>query len=110
MVWRAEEDLDTILERRAVGIETGRHVPEMKPDEYVRAGRVHFGFEVEDAMLSYVVQRWGPDPWLYASDIPHAHRILNATSEVLGRKDLSEEAKRKLLIDNTARFYGLPVA
>lgn len=108
MVWRAEEELDTI-ERGRVGINTGQNVPEMRPDEYIRAGRVYFGFEVEDDMLPYVVQRWGPDPWLYASDIPHAHRILDSTGHLLGRTDLDEEAKRKLLVDNTARFYGLPV-
>ncbi len=110
MLWRAEEELDTIVERRRVGINTGQALPQMKPDEYIRAGRVYFGFEVEDDMLSYLVQRWGPDPWLYASDIPHAHRILDATTRILERPDLSDEAKRKLLVDNTARFYGLPVS
>lgn len=109
MVWRAQEELDTILERRAVGIKTGERLPQMKPGEYIRAGRVYFGFEVEDPMLSHVVQRWGPDVWLYASDIPHAHRILDATGQLLERKELSDEAKRKLLVDNTACFYGLPL-
>lgn len=107
MVWRAEEELNTILERRAVGINTGQRVPEMRPEEYIQAGRVYFGFEVEDDMLPYVVQRWGPDPWLYASDIPHAHRILDSTGHLLARTDVGEDAKRKLLVDNTARFYGL---
>lgn len=109
MLWRAEEELDTVLERRAVGINTGQHVPEMRPDEYIRAGRIYFGFEVEDDMLSYLVDRWGPEPWLYASDIPHAHRVLDATQHMLERTDLSEEAKRSLLVDNTARFYGMPI-
>ena len=109
MVWRAEEDIDTVLERRAVGIDTGKQVPDMKPDEYIEAGRVYFGFEPEDRMLSYCVERWGPHAWLFASDIPHAHRVLDATGHLLEREDLSDEAKQAVLVDNTARFYGLPV-
>lgn len=109
MVWRAEEELDFVVERRAAGIETGRTVPLMKPDEYIRSGRLYFGFEVEDHILPYMVDRWGADVWLYASDIPHGHRILDATSHFLARKDLTEDVKRQLLIDNTARFYDLPL-
>jgi hypothetical protein len=28
----------------------------------------------------------------------------------LQRKDISEESKRKLFVDNTARFYGLEIS
>jgi len=90
MVWRTEESIDQIAERHAVGISTGRRLPELKPEEYLQTGRLFFGFEAEDAMLPYVVQRWGPDTWLYASDIPHAHRILDATSHIWAREDLNE--------------------
>jgi len=81
----------------------------MTPEEYIATGRLFFGFEAEDTALPQVVQRWGPDIWLYASDIPHAHRILNATAHIAARADLSEEVRRKLLVDNTARFYGMPI-
>jgi len=41
------------------------------------------------------------------SDIPHGDRLHGAVDVFLNRTDLSEATKRKLLVDNTARFYGL---
>jgi len=84
-------------------------LPKMTPDEYIKAGRVFLGFEVDEAMLPYVIDRWGADCWVYASDIPHGHRILDSPSFLMGRADVPEDAKMKLLKDNTARFYGLEV-
>ena len=84
-------------------------LPKLTPEEYIKSGRVFIGFEVDEEMLPYVIQRLGEDCWLYASDIPHGHRIVNAPQQFELRKDISEVAKRKLLIDNTASFYGLPV-
>lgn len=114
MVWRATEQIETIIQRREAGL-LGRgnfsrsHVPELMPEEYIKAGRLYFGYEATDAMLPHVIDRFGPDPWLYASDIPHAHRLLDSTNYILEREDIGEEAKRKILVDNTARFYGLPL-
>ena len=34
-------------------------------------------------------------------------RLYGAVDVFLKRDDISEESKRKLLVDNTARFYGL---
>jgi hypothetical protein len=41
------------------------------------------------------------------SDIPQVDRLYGAVDVFLKRSDISEESKRKLLVDNTARFYGL---
>ena len=109
MLWRVEEEVDMVVERREMGIGVNAKLPEASPEEYIKAGRLFFGFEVEDHMLPYVVDRYGPDAWLFASDIPHAHRILDATGYLMAREDLSLETKRKLLVDNTARFYDLPL-
>ena len=109
MAWRTMEEIDQIVERHKVGINVGRNVPKMTPEEYIKSGRIYVGFEVEDEALPYMVERWGLDCWLYASDIPHAHRILDAGNHFMGREDLADDAKRKLLVDNTAAFYGLPV-
>lgn len=84
-------------------------LPDLLPEEYIRAGRVFIGFEVDEDMLPYVVQRWGPDCWVYASDIPHGHRIVDAPSQFIARNDLADDVKRKLLVDNTARFYGMQI-
>ncbi len=45
--------------------------------------------------------------WVYGSDILHGDRLYGAVDVFLKRDDISEESKRKLLVDNTARFYGL---
>jgi len=44
---------------------------------------------------------------VYGSDIPHRDRLYGAVDVFLKRDDISEESKRKLLVDNTARFYRL---
>ena len=82
-------------------------LPGMTPDEYIKAGRVFLGFEVDEQMLPYVIERWGPDCWVYASDIPHGHRIVDSPGQLMARADVPEHAKQKLLRDNTASFYGL---
>jgi len=45
---------------------------------------------------------------LFSSDFPHGEGRENAALEILERKDLSEAQKRKLLYDNTVRFFGEP--
>jgi predicted TIM-barrel fold metal-dependent hydrolase len=80
------------------------------PKEYIRRGQVYFGFEVDDELLPFMVREYGPECLLYASDIPHSDRHLNSVDHLLGREDLSAEAKRKLLVENTARYYRLPVS
>ena len=79
------------------------------PGEYVRRGQVYFGFEVDDGLLPHMVSEYGADCLLYASDIPHLDRLLDSVAHLQAREDISDETKRKLLIDNTARYYGLPV-
>ncbi len=45
---------------------------------------------------------WG----LRQADIPHGDRLYGVVDVFLKRNDISE-SKRKLLVDNTVRFYGL---
>jgi predicted TIM-barrel fold metal-dependent hydrolase len=84
-----------------------RGLPEMTPEEYIQAGRIFIGFEVDDDLLPYMVDKYGTDCWVYASDIPHAHRVPESPKHVLGRTDLSDEAKSRILWEGTARLYGL---
>jgi predicted TIM-barrel fold metal-dependent hydrolase len=44
--------------------------------------------------------------WVYGSDIPYGDRLYGAVDVFLKRDDISEESKRKLLVDNTASVYG----
>ena len=89
-----------------------RGLPKMTPIEYIKAGRIFIGFEVDDDLLPYMVNKYGTDCWVYASDIPHAHRIPDSPRHVLNRTDISDEVKSRILWEGTARLYGLesPVA
>ena len=77
------------------------------PKEYVERGQVYFGFEVDEKLLPFAIEEFGDQCWVYGSDIPHGDRLYGAVDVFLKRNDISEESKRKLLVDNTARFYAL---
>ena len=90
-------------EHRAI-VERG--LPEMTPIEYIRSGRIFIGFEVDDDLLPYMVDKYGVGCWVYASDIPHAHRVPDSPRHVLNRPDLPDAAKARILHEGTARLYG----
>lgn len=79
------------------------------PEDYIRQGRVFVNCEVDEDQLPYVISRYGDDFLMFAGDIPHPHRVANPVEKMMARTDLSEETKRKILVDNTAKFYGLPI-
>jgi predicted TIM-barrel fold metal-dependent hydrolase len=78
----------------------------MTPLEYMQAGRIFINFEIDDELLPYMVNRYGIDCWMYAADLPHAHRKTNAVRSVLDRPDLPDEAKKRILWEGTSRLYG----
>jgi len=82
---------------------TGKHWPK----EYIERGQIYFGFEVDEKLLPFAIEEFGDQCWVYGSDIPHGDRLYGAVDVFLKRNDISEAGKRKLLVDNTARFYGL---
>jgi predicted TIM-barrel fold metal-dependent hydrolase len=73
----------------------------------LQRGQIYFGFEVDEKLLPFAIEEFGDQCWVYGSDIPHGDRLYGAVDVFLKRNDISEESKRKLLVDNTARFYGL---
>jgi len=77
------------------------------PMEYAHGGNVFFGYEVDDRLLPHCIDLVGEDAFLYASDIPHGDREWDSVTKFRQRADVTEEAKRKLLIDNGKRFYRL---
>ena len=87
----------------------GAYKSEGLPEDYIREGRVFVNAEVDENQLPFVVQEYGDQFLLFASDIPHGHRVVDPVTKFLNKTDLSEETKRRILVDNTARFYGLPV-
>ena len=56
-----------------------------------------------------MVERYGDDFLLFASDIPHGHRVANPIGKLMAREDLRMDTKHKMLVNNVARFYGLPL-
>ncbi len=97
-------ELDALRAHHMPIIERG--LPKMTPLEYIQAGRIFIGFEVDDDLLPYMVNKYGTDCWVYASDIPHAHRIPDSARYILDRADLGEAAKGRILWEGTARLYG----
>lgn len=81
----------------------GKHLPK----DYIQRGQIYFGFEVDEKILPLAIEEFGAECWLYGSDIPHGDRHYGAVEVFLKRKDISDASKRKLLVDNVARFYGL---
>ncbi len=81
-----------------------------KPSESLRASNIFVSCEVEEQTLPYVVEVFGADKILWASDYPHErvhHEYLKDIPEFMERTDLSEDVKRKILKDNAVRLYGL---
>ena len=77
------------------------------PKEYIERGQIYFGFEVDEKLLPFAIEEFGDQCWVYGSDITHGDRLYDAVDVFIKRNDISEDSKRKLLVDNTARFYGL---
>ena len=96
--------LDAVRSEHRAIVERG--LPKMTPIEYIKSGRIFIGFEVDDDLLPYMVDKYGTDCWVYASDIPHAHRKPDSPRYVLDRPDLTDAAKQRILWQGTARLYG----
>ncbi len=79
------------------------------PKEYIQRGQIYFGFEVDEKLLPHAIEEFGDECWLYGSDIPHGDRLFNAVNVFLQRPDVSEGSKQKMLVDNVACLYGLPL-
>jgi predicted TIM-barrel fold metal-dependent hydrolase len=64
--------------------------------------------EADDSMLRHLFDLIGEDQVLFSSDFPHGEGRDNAALEIIDRKDLTENQKKKLLFDNTVRLFGEP--
>ena len=84
--------------------------PELKrpPTDYVRDGNWYFHTEADEKILPYVMSVIGEDVLFYASDFPHWDSSYPASVDaMLGRTDLSDAAKRKVMRENAMRLYRL---
>jgi predicted TIM-barrel fold metal-dependent hydrolase len=79
-----------------------------RPSEYLASGRIYYGCEAEEKMISYVVGEIGSETLMYASDYPHWDMSWPESAVLIWRrKDLSLEARRNILQENARRFYNL---
>jgi predicted TIM-barrel fold metal-dependent hydrolase len=83
-------------------------LPRLSIRDYVQSGKIFMAAEADDTMLHQLFELIGEDQVLFSSDFPHGEGRENAALEILERKDLSPEQKRKLLYENTVRFFGEP--
>jgi predicted TIM-barrel fold metal-dependent hydrolase len=78
-----------------------------KPSEYLKNGHWFCSTEPDERALPYVIDEFGSDIILFASDYPHWDGLYpNAVSSLAKRKDISENTKQKIFEDNPKRLYG----
>lgn len=78
-----------------------------KPSEYLSGGKIYYGCEPEEKMISYVANEVGSETLMYASDYPHWDMSWPESAVILWRReDLSLDAKKNILEKNAKRFYN----
>jgi predicted TIM-barrel fold metal-dependent hydrolase len=90
-----------------------------KPSDYVRSGRVFFSCEPGDEFIPFFLEHVGEDAMLFASDYLHFDALFvgelgrdglpypGTVATLMARKDVPDSAKRKMVLDNSLKFYGL---
>ena len=94
------------LHRQPPGGLTNRDLPGKYAHEYIQEGRVYFSCELDEKRIAEVAKDIGDECILYASDIPHAHRVFDAVSLFRKRTDIAESAKERILGKNGVRFFS----
>jgi len=76
------------------------------PSEYIKDHRCYFTCEGEESALPLVIEQFGDECMMYASDYPHWDMEWpHSVSQVVRRKDISDVTKQKILADNAKAFY-----
>ncbi len=93
------------LHRQPPGGLLKKDLPARYAHEYIQEGRVYFSCELNEKRISEVVRDIGDECILYASDIPHAHRVFDAVRLFRKRTDIAESTKERILGKNGERFF-----
>lgn len=83
------------------------HVPNLKrlPRDVLAEGRYFHGFDTWERSMEFCVDQLGEDMWLFATDWPHGDTAWpEGVQQVVNRKGLSDQAKRKILGENALRL------
>ena len=84
-----------------------------RPSEYFKSDNFWVTAELGEPGLKYAIDAIGPDRIMYASDFPHEpteDELKGAVPEFLGRDDIDDAAKAKILGANARAFYRLDEA
>ena len=84
-------------------------VPLMKkePVEYLLSGNCYLATEPDEAMLPSVIEKFGDDFIIFASDYPHADsKFPDSVKFIKQRSDIPESSKEKIF-SNGGKFLGL---
>ena len=87
-----------------------RLVPDLKrpPSDWAKDPRVIFSCDPDEETLPMALELLGDTQVMYASDYPHWDAMTPWTVKIIAeRGDLTDDAKRKILGENAARFYGI---
>ena len=97
-----------IQEAHAISI-TGSRVADTNRNPLAAVNTNVTGYNKANPLV-YAIEVLGDDQIMYASDYPHWDCMHPDSARILQeRTDLSASSKRKILGDNAARFYKLPV-
>jgi predicted TIM-barrel fold metal-dependent hydrolase len=100
---RMDEHHDNALARRF----GGNRRRQLRPSEYFRR-QCYESANADETYLAHVADQVGDDRIVFSSDYPHPDAPFpTAVSEFLALTDLSEDRKRKILWENSARLYHL---
>jgi predicted TIM-barrel fold metal-dependent hydrolase len=74
----------------------------------MRSGQMFYAFEMDEKMLPYVAEFVGADRLVFATDYNHSDsKFPHTVEEVMGRSDISESLKAKIMGENAAKLYNL---
>jgi predicted TIM-barrel fold metal-dependent hydrolase len=93
-----------VLNRRRMPSSKG--ILQRDVEDYFKSGKIFVAAEADDKMLPQEMSLLGEDQILFSSDFPHDEGRGDAMLEILERQDISQPQKKKILRDNTVRFFG----
>lgn len=78
------------------------------PSEYMKSGQMFYAFEMDEKTLPFVAGFVGAERLVFATDYNHSDsKFPHTVKEVMGRKDISEALKTKIMGENAAKLYNL---
>ncbi len=104
LIWRLDEGFER---------EGDIFMPDLKePPSFYFRRQCLVSVEPDEAPARYAIEEFGPNLLVFSTDYPHGDSKYPEAVDNFLKLPLSDEAKRKILWDNCARFYkvAVPVA